>query len=127
MVKQPTVLLVLLAASIAAPVFAHHGAAAYDNAKTVSIKGVVTEYNFVNPHVEIFIDSKTASGEIEKWQGELNSPNLLSHRGWSRATIKTGEEVTLVGYPAKSGAKSLRLEKVLGPDGKTLGEHNGSE
>jgi Family of unknown function (DUF6152) len=126
-VKYRMALPIFLAVAAVVPVLAHHGAAAYDNAKSLSIKGIVTEYDFVNPHVEIFIDAKNANGEIEKWQGELNSPNLLSHRGWSRATIKPGQEVTLVGYPAKSGAKSLRLQKVLGPDGKALGEDSGTE
>jgi hypothetical protein len=126
-VKARSVLLIIAGLIVSLPVFAHHGSAAYDNAKSLSIKGVVTEYNFVNPHVEIFIDAKNANGDIEKWQGELNSPNLLAHRGWSRSTIKVGEEVTLVGFPAKSGAKSLRLEKVLGPDGKPLGDDSATE
>ena len=125
--KSRFILLLCVAFFAAVPLLAHHGAAAYDNDKNLSVKGVVTDYRFVNPHVEIFIDSKNATGEVEKWQGELNSPNLLSHRGWSRTTIKVGQEITLVGYPAKSGSKSLRLQKVLGPDGKPLGDDSGTE
>jgi hypothetical protein len=115
--------ILVLALMVSVRVFAHHGDAAYETAKTISVKGTVTEYSFINPHVQIFIEAKTDKGEAEKWQGELNSPNLLAHRGWSRTTIKTGQEVTLVGYPAKNGVKSLRLQKVAGPDGKVLGEN----
>ena len=121
--QLPIIFLLILALMISVRVSAHHGDAAYETAKTISVKGTVTSYSFINPHVQIFIEAKTDKGELEKWQGELNSPNLLAHRGWSRTTMKTGDEVTLVGYPAKNGVKSLRLQKVLGPDGKVLGEN----
>ncbi len=119
----PIVFFLVLPLIVSVRASAHHGDAAYETAKPISVKGTVTSYSFINPHVQIFIEARTDKGEVEKWQGELNSPNLLAHRGWSRTTMKAGDEVTLVGYPAKNGVKSLRLLKVLGPDGKVLGEN----
>jgi hypothetical protein len=89
--------------------------------KLVTVKGTVTEYYFTNPHVQILIDAKREDGSTEKWRSELNSPNIVARvTGWNRKTFKPGDELVLVGNPAKDGAKVLRLEKVLQPDGTEL-------
>jgi hypothetical protein len=102
------------------PLFAHHGNAAYDMEKSVSVKGTVTNFQFVNPHVLIFIDSKNDKGQVEKWQGELTSPNRLSRAGWNHSTLKPGDTITIVGSQARSGAHSLWLNKVLDADGQPM-------
>jgi hypothetical protein len=117
--------LVFLAASVGlllvtAPLFAHHGSAAYEMSSSVSVKGKVTDFQFVNPHVLIFIEAKSDKGENEKWQGELTSPNRLVHAGWKHDTLKTGDEITLIGAQAKSGAHSLWLTKIIGTDGQPM-------
>jgi hypothetical protein len=117
----------LLTLAIAGAAFAHHGAAAYDTAKSVTVKGTVTDFQFTNPHVLIFIDAKDESGNAQKWQGELTSPNHLARAGWTKSTIKVGEQITLTGNPATSGAANLWLRKVLSPSGteiKTGGGEN---
>jgi len=112
--KNWAILLVSVLGLLAiAPAYAHHGAAAYDSSKIVTVFGTVTEYNFVNPHVRISLDVKNASGEIEKWEGELTSPNHLARTGWTKSTIKVGDQVTLAGIPAKSGSFTLVIRKVL--------------
>ena len=93
--------------------FAHHSAAAYDNAKQVSVTGTVTDFQFVNPHVLIFMVAKDEGGSIQKWQGELTSPNHLVRVGWTRGIMKPGDEITLTGYQSRSGANSLRITKVV--------------
>ena len=62
---------------ISAPLPAHHGEANYDTEKTVTVKGTVTDFQFVNPHVQITIDVKNDKGESEKWVGEARSPAML--------------------------------------------------
>src|SRR5579862_8990979 len=84
--------------------FAHHGSAAYDMSKTVTVSGTVTDFQFVNPHVLIAMDVKDTSGKVEKWQGELTSPNHLQRAGWTKSTLKLGDQITLLGGPAKSGS-----------------------
>jgi Family of unknown function (DUF6152) len=53
------------------PAFAHHGAAAYDTSKTVSVKATITDFQFINPHVLVFFEVRNDDGAVEKWQGEL--------------------------------------------------------
>jgi uncharacterized protein DUF6152 len=99
---------------------AHHGAANYDMAKSVTVKGTVTEFVFANPHTLIYIEAKDESGTIQKWQGELTSPNRLARAGWTKSTLKVGDQITLVGAPSKSGAPVLWLQRVLSPAGVEL-------
>ena len=107
--------------------FAHHGSAGYDTTKLVTIKGVVTDFRFGNPHVEISLDVKKDDGSVENWQGELNSPNILARAaGWKRNTLKPLDRVILVGYPAKNGLKILRLEKVSLSDGTEIFPKSGN-
>jgi Family of unknown function (DUF6152) len=101
-------------------VMAHHGAAAYDTSKLTTLKGTVTEYKFINPHVEISIAVKNEKGKVETWIAEANSPNVLSRRGWSRDTMKPGDEVTLIGNSGKNGSFTLRLQKVVLSSGQEL-------
>jgi len=115
LVTFPMIALLTLAAAGSAR--AHHGAAVYDTAKTVTVKGTVTDFQFTNPHVLIYIDSKDESGNVQKWQGELTSPNHLARAGWTKSTVKVGDQVTLTGNPSKSGATNLWLRKVAGPNG----------
>jgi hypothetical protein len=106
---------------ISAPLLAHHGEANYDTEKTVSVKGTVTEFEFVNPHVQISLDAKNDKGEIEKWVGEARSPAMLSrYGGWDRNTIKVGDVITFYGHRTKNGTFFMRLEKIVMSDGKEL-------
>jgi DNA/RNA endonuclease YhcR with UshA esterase domain len=104
---------------------AHHGTAGYDLTQLVTVQGTVTGYEFVQPHVEIYLDVKDGNGNIEKWLGESNTPNILARGGWSRNSLKPGDKITMVGYRAKSGAKNLRLDKVILPNGQELNSHWG--
>ena len=108
-------------AFVSAPLPAHHGEANYDTEKTVSVKGTVTEFQFVNPHVQISLDVKNDKGEIEKWIGEARSPAMLSrYGGWDKDTIKVGDVITFYGHRTKNGTPFMRLEKIVMQDGKEL-------
>jgi hypothetical protein len=114
-------------AAISPPAIAHHGDAGYDVTKLVTVKGTVTEFHFANPHIEIFIDVKKEDRSVEKWHGELNSPNLVARMvGWNGKTLKPGDEIVLVGYRAKNGLNVLRLEKVSLANGTELFPKNGN-
>jgi len=114
MTKKWAVLLVaVLGLLVISPVYAHHGSAAYDTSKIVTVTGTVTAYNFVNPHVMIAVDVKNDSGNIENWEGEMTSPNHLARAGWTKNTIKLGDQITLTGAAAKSGANTMIIRKVL--------------
>jgi len=119
-------LLAVSMVAISSDASAHHGDAGYDVTKLVTVKGTVTEFHFQNPHIEIFIDVKK-DGQVEKWHGELNSPNLVSRMvGWNGKTLKPGDEIVLIGYRAKNGLNVLRLEKVLLANGTEIFPKNGN-
>ncbi|HWF38765.1 MAG TPA: DUF6152 family protein [Candidatus Acidoferrales bacterium] len=106
---------------------AHHGLAAYDMSKSVTIKGVVTEFSFINPHAAIYLVVKDDKSNTEKWMVEADSPNNLARAGWTRNTIKPGQEISVVGNQMKDGSKILRLQKILLADGKELRPREGNE
>lgn len=86
------------------PLVAHHSfAAEYDSTKTVSIKGVVQKVAWVNPHAYVWVDAKDDSGKVITYAFESLSPNALARSGWTRNSLKPGDQVTVDGYLAKDG------------------------
>ena len=105
---------------IPAPSFAHHGIAAYQEAKQITVTGSVTYFDFGNPHALIYLNVRQSDGSNVKWEGELTSPNILARVGWTRRTLQMGEQVTIIGYPAKNGATSMWIRRVVKSDGTEL-------
>lgn len=86
------------------PAAAHHSfQAEYDGSKVVIIKGVVKKVAWVNPHAYVYVESTDANGKVTNWAFESLSPNALAIRGWSRNSLKEGDQVTVEAYPAKDG------------------------
>jgi len=112
------IVLALLAAS--GPMFAHHGTAAYDTKNIVTVKGTMTDFRFINPHVQLYFDVKNEKGEVEKWQAELTAPNKLARAGWDKYTLKPGDSITASGYVGKNDAHTMWINKLIGPDGTAL-------
>src|ERR1700687_2130900 len=112
--------------TIGSVAFAHQRTAKYDTSKTVTVKGSVTDFQFINPHVLIVMDAKDEGGKIEKWQGELTSPNRLSRNGWTKSSIKLGDTITISGYPTKSGSTEIWIQKVVLAGGEELPTCNGN-
>lgn len=100
---------------------AHHSFAVhFVPDKIISVTGEVTEFRFTNPHGLVFLTVKNNNGEAETWRTETNSPNVLRRRGWSKTSIKPGDTVTIEGYPTRDGSNSLRIHRVIFPDGREL-------
>jgi len=100
--------MVLFSASLSA----HHGQAGYNTTETVTVSGTISGFQFVNPHSIVGLDVKDDKGETQAWQGELTSPNHLIRAGWTSVTLKPGDQVTMAGYRAKSGANSMWITKI---------------
>ena len=109
--------LILALAVFCAPVPAHHGAATYEE-KLTTVKGTVTGFQFMNPHSAVLFDVAGADGKIEKWTAECASATTMARLGWNRTTFKPGDRITFAGNAAKSGAKIIRLRKIVYPNGK---------
>ena len=102
------------------PALAHHGQASFDESKVFTIMGTVASFQFNNPHAQIVLDVKDGKGNSEKWIGEGTSPNMLVREGWSRSTIKPGDQITATGHPARNGVNAIRIQKIVLPGGKEL-------
>lgn len=107
---------------LAAPLFAHHSEALYDKEHPVSLTGTVTEFKFINPHVQIHFEVKGENGNVVKWIGGMGAPQRMYRRGWNKQTLKPGDQVSISGNPAKNGRKIMSVRKLVGPNGKVLRE-----
>jgi hypothetical protein len=108
----------------ALPSAAHHGPSVYDQTKTVTVEGAVTQYHFVNPHVLIYVSVVGEDGASQEWSGELTSPNRLARMGtnvtWHKDLLAPGDRITLTGNPARNGAPVLLLQRIVDEAGTVL-------
>lgn len=100
---------------------AHHGNSAYDETKEVTVSGIVTEFQWANPHVQIYFDTKDAGGRVLHWAVETLSPGKLVRCGWKRDSVKPGDQITVTVIGAKTGAPVGFLHKLVFADGRQLG------
>lgn len=110
----------------AGPMFAHHGGAAYEGTPT-TIKGTVVEFQFINPHCQLFINVTDEKGNLTKWDGEFTNPGTLHRRGWTKEMFKPGDEITMIGNRAKNGATVMRVMKLQMADGHVITALGGEE
>jgi hypothetical protein len=125
--KPSRIALCLLAGIFAACLlgFAHHGAQAYAD-EEIALVGTVTEFVWANPHCLIRFDVKDAQGKVASWIGEMNSPSGLSIVGWTRASLKRGDAITVYLHPAKTGNPVGNIMRVTLANGRTLGGGGGA-
>jgi hypothetical protein len=111
----------LLALSM--PMMAHHSfAAEYDAKKPVQLKGVITKIDWANPHVYFYLDVEGENGAVTNWALEMGPPNGLQRAGWTRNTMKVGDEVIVDGSLAKDGSHQANARSVtLASTGQKLG------
>jgi Family of unknown function (DUF6152) len=120
-----TVLAVLLAATVGGAAVAHHSfASEFDAAKKLKLTGTVTKVEWRNPHTYFYVDVKGDDGAIHNWAMELGSPNVLMRRGWTRDSLKIGDQVTVEGARARDMSYKANANSVMMADGKRL--FNGS-
>ena len=115
---------VVVISVVATTAHAHHSFAMFEMDKDVTYSGVVLEYKWVNPHVHITVDIKPGPKvdqvTVGTWDVEGGSTNIMGRQGWTRATFKAGDAITLVGHPMKDGSKGISLFYAIMPDGKRL-------
>jgi hypothetical protein len=105
-------------------VSAHHSFAMFDQGKLITLKGTVAEYYWINPHGHIILNVVAGPGvdpkTVGEWDIECASTSIMRLQGWSSATLKAGDQVTISGNPLKDGSKGASLFYATFPDGKRM-------
>jgi hypothetical protein len=103
------------------PLAAHHSfAAEYDSTKKIELKGVVTKFEWTNPHAHFYVDVTGSDGKVANWNLELASPNMMQRNGWTRHALKEGDQVVVVASQAKDGTHTASAQTIEKSDGTKL-------
>jgi hypothetical protein len=114
-------LVVIVVLSSSARVSAHHSfAAEFDSQKPVTLKGTVVKWEMINPHGWITIDIPGADGKTAQWMIETSNPNGLMRLGWSKRSLKPGDEITVEAYRAKDGSNTANAARITLADGRKV-------
>jgi hypothetical protein len=106
---------------ITLPLLAHHSfEAEFDRTKQVTLTGTITKFEWMNPHIWVYMDVKGEDGKITKWQFEGGAPNMLKRNGWSRNSLKEGDVATINGSLAKDGTNTVNATSVVLADGRRV-------
>ena len=96
-----------------APIFGHHSVSAeFDVNRQITYAGVVTRVEWSNPHIYFYVDVKDANEKVTNWAFEGAGPNTLARLGWLRDSLKVGDRVTVIAFPARDGLRWLRRGKL---------------
>jgi len=110
---------------VAAPVFAHHSAVMFDDQKEITVKGVVKEFQYTNPHSWLLVDVKNSDGTVTTWGFEAEGPSTLTRAGIRKSDLMPGTELTISGHPMRDGRPAASWIKATRADGKDLDPRNG--
>ena len=121
-------LLLVLSGLTSLTASAHHSfAAQYDINQPITLVGKVTKVEWTNPHARFYIDVEDENGSIAQWNIELGSPNFLRRAGWSRNDLQIGDEVTVNGSKARSGADMANADSIILKDGNQVFGRNAAD
>ena len=119
-VSKQIFLLSTCIAGVSGSVMAHHSGQFFTD-ETVTLTGTVKEMQLTNPHSWLEMMVPNEDGELVQWSIEMSAPVVLFRRGWTRATVKPGDEVTVVARPMRDGRPGAAYVAITLPDGSTLG------
>jgi hypothetical protein len=106
---------------LSVPMIAHHGGAAFDTAKRITMKGTVVDWLWANPHCILRFDVTNDKGDVEHWLAETSNPPDMINNGWTKQSLKPGDQVSVTLMPVKNGRPIGRLAEVVLPNGQRLG------
>lgn len=110
---------------LALPALAHHSAAPFDPAKTITLSGVVKDFEYTNPHSWLVIDVMDSGGRISTWSFESQGPAFLLRLGIKKSDFPAGTSVTVTGHPMRDGSHAASFMQAVRADGKVFGMGRG--
>jgi Family of unknown function (DUF6152) len=100
---------------------AHHSfAAEFDAEKPVTLEGTVVKWEMINPHGWITLSVAAPDGKTDEWMVETSNPNGLMRLGWTKNSLKPGDEITVEGYLSKDGSHTANAARITLPDGSKV-------
>jgi hypothetical protein len=112
---------IVLAASTAPSLMAHHSfAAAYDLTKPITVKGTLTRVDWGNPHISFFLNVRDKTGTVTEWGVDAASPSALSARGLDKTSLKIGETISVEAFPARNGKPFAAATALTLPEGRRI-------
>ena len=128
MIRAKIVLLLSIAviASVAVPVLAHHSATMFESEKTITVEGVVKQFQFTNPHSWLLVDVKDKNGKVTTWGFEAEGPSTLQRAGIRPSDFAAGTKLKITGHPMKDGSPAaIWVDAVRVTDGKRFDPREG--
>ena len=120
MLRTSVIAIVALASNAGVALPHHSFAAEFDFQKPVTLKGAVVLWEMINPHGWITIDVRAEDGKTVRWMVETSNPNGLMRLGWTKRSLKPGDEITVEGYKAKDGSNTANAATVTLADGRKV-------
>jgi hypothetical protein len=109
----------------AAPLSAHHSGAMFEEKKTVTLEGVVKEFQYTNPHSWLLVDVTGKDGKVTTWGFEAEGPSTLQRAGIRPSELPVGTKITITGRPMKDGRPAATWEYAIRADGKRFDPREG--
>jgi len=121
-----TALLTIGALAISAiPLWAHHSAAMFEKEKTITVEGVVKEFQYTNPHSWLLVDVKNKNGSVTTWGFEAEGPSTLQRAGIRPSDFAAGTKLKITGHPMKDGSPGATWIEAIRADGKRFNPSEG--
>src|SRR5262249_47678237 len=127
MIKASSIALsiVTIALVVAAPALAHHSATMFENEKTITVEGVVKQFQFSNPHSWLLVDVKNKNGSITTWGFEAEGPSTLQRAGIRPGDFSAGTKLKITGHPMKDGSPAAAWVEAPPAGGKRFNPSEG--
>ena len=114
-----------IAAFVAQPLAAHHANSAFDREQSVTVSGVVSAWQFINPHAGLFLDVTDDDRNVVRWSVEFQGTlDLYRHFSWNKDTFKPGDTITVTGFPSREGTPTLAAHIVIFANGTEVNVRN---
>ena len=128
MITRRSCVALLMGAALAIasmPALAHHSAAMFEEKKTITVEGVVKEFQFTNPHSWLIVDVRDKDGKIVSWGFEAEGPSTLARAGIRPSDFRPGTKLKITGNPMKDGTRAAIWVNAVRADGKTFNPRAG--